>query len=71
MRRGKGGRILIFDTIFTNRESPAQFENRIRPRVYGRRITHGRSYHTQYEKASSVAYGFSPIKIHFSDYPKS
>ena len=51
----------------SNPESPAQFENRIKPRLYVRRITRS----TMYEKAragvrkiSSVACGFSPIKVH-------
>ena len=61
------------------RESPAQFENRIKPRVYIRRITGS----TMYEKAAFcqpektegkfifIACEFSPIKIHFPDQPKS
>ena len=58
------------------RESPPQFDNRIRARVYVRRITRS----TMYQKApfclpglaiSSVACGFSSIKIDYSDYPKS
>ena len=62
-----------------NRDSPAQFENRIKPLMYARCITRS----TVYEKSSillsgtgvgnisSVACGFSPIQIHFSDYLKS
>ena len=65
----------------TNRESRAQFENRIKPQVYIVSIT--RSTCSKYKKSfillagtgvrktSSVACGFSPIRIHFSDYPKS
>ena len=61
-----------------NLESSAQFGKRIEPRVYVRRIARS----TKYEKApiliartgvrtiSSLACGFSPIKIHFSDYLK-
>ena len=58
-------------TSWGNRESPAQFENRIKPRVYVRRITRS----TMYKKSSillartgvreiiSVACGFCPIKF--------
>ena len=63
------------------RESPPQFENRIKARVYVRSITHS----TIYQKApfysqnwrmeiSSVACGFSSINminIDYSEYPKS
>ena len=55
-------------------ESPSQFENRIMPRVYVRRITRS----TMYQKAPfckpELVYGtcgFSSIKIEYSDYPKS
>ena len=63
------------------RENPAQFEILFKPRVYVRHIT--RTCSTMYEndpfllagtgvrKISSVACGFSPIKIYISDYPKS
>ena len=58
----------------TNRESPAQFENRIKPWMYVRPITR-RTMNllagTGVRKISSVVCGFSLIKIHFSDYPKS
>ena len=63
--------------IGINWECPAQFQNRIRPQVYVRRITRS----TMYEKASfvsrndirkisSVACVFSPITIHYFDYLK-
>ena len=66
----------------SNKESPAQFENLIKPRVYVRRITRSITRSTMYKKApllavtgvreiSSEACGFSTIKIHFSDYQKS
>ena len=62
-----------------NRESPTQFENRIKSRMYVRRITHSSMYEksplllagTGVRKISSLACWFSPIKINFSDYPKS
>ena len=60
------------------RESPPQFENRIMARVYVRSITRSTMYQkapflagTGVWKISSVACGFSSIKIHYSDYPKS
>ena len=61
-----------------NRESSAQFENRIKPWEYVRRITRSTTCEKRYilltgtgvRKMSSVACRFSPIKIHFS-YPKS
>ena len=46
------------------RETPAQFENRIKPQVYVRRIT------KKAEKACGKC-EFSPVKIHFSDNLKS
>ena len=51
-----------------NRESPAQFENIIKLSVYVKRVTRSSMYA---RKISSVACGFSHIKIYFSDYPKS
>ena len=50
---------------FFNRESPTQFENRIKPRLYVRRITHSTMYEkaeTGVRKLSSVACGL----IHYS-----
>ena len=64
----------------SNWESLAQFENQIKNRVYIRRITHSTNYvwkssillaRTGERNISSVACRFSPIKTHFSDYPKS
>ena len=57
-----------------NRESPAQLEDRIKPRVYVRLITLSNMYEkssillaeTGVRKISSVAY-----QIHFSDYRES
>ena len=61
-----------------NHKSPAHIKNRIKPRVYVRHITRSKMYNkrldfvgTSVRKISSVASGFSPIKIHFSDYLKS
>ena len=57
-----------------NRESPTQFENRIKHRVYVRCMGRKGPFllaGTGVRKISSVACGFSPIKIHFSDFPKS
>ena len=56
-----------------NRESPAQFENQIKPREYVRRITHSTIYKkssiltagTGVRKISSVVCGFSPFKSIF------
>ena len=65
---------LKVNNYLNNRENPAQFENRIKPRVYVRRITHSTMYGkagTGIRKNSSVACGYSPIKIHFYDYQKS
>ena len=66
---------------FFNRESPVQFENRIKPRVCIRRITQSFTMFvrkssilladTGVKKNSPVACGFIPIKIHFSDPLKS
>ena len=63
------------------RESPAQFENRIKPRVYVRRITRSTLYYVRkssfllagkgVRKISSLACDFSPRKIRLSNYPKS
>ena len=61
------------------RESPVQFENRIKPRVYVRHITCSTMYEkssillagTGVRKVSSVACGFSQSKIYLSDYQKS
>ena len=54
------------------RESLPQLENRIMARVYVRSITHSTMYQkTGVWKISSVACGFSSIKIDYSDYPKS
>ena len=60
-------------------ESLSQFENRSMPLVYGRRITRSTMYQKSSillagngtVKISSVACGFSPVKIDYSDYPKS
>ena len=61
------------------RESPPQFENPIMAGVYVRSITRSTMYQkapillagTGVWKISSVACGFSSIKIDYSDYPKS
>ena len=62
------------------RESPPQFENRIITLVHVRSITRSTMYQkapfcskagTGVWKISSVACGFSSIKIDHSDYPKS
>ena len=61
------------------RESPPQSENRIMARVYVRSITRSTMYQkssillagTSVRKISSVACGFSSIKIDSNDYPKS
>ena len=61
------------------RESPAQFESRIKPRVYVKRITRRTMYQKDpyfYPKNAkgkrvSLAYEFSPSKTLLSDYPKS
>ena len=60
------------------RESQSQFENRIMIWVYIRSIVlhaYTKKLHllagTGIWKISSVAYGFSYIKIDYSDYPKS
>ena len=61
------------------RESQSQFENRIMARVYERSITRSTMYQknsillagTFVWKSSSLACGFSSIKIDYSDYPKS
>ena len=61
------------------RYSQSQFENRIMPRVYVRRITRSIMYQkcsilftrNGTVKISSVACGFSHIKNDYSDYPKS
>ena len=66
-------------TVCINMESPAKFENGFKPRVYERRITCRTMNEkknillagTDVRKLSSVAGGFSPIKIHISDYTKS
>ena len=54
-------------------KAPAQFENRIKPRMYYAKYYVRKSSillaGTGARKISSVACGFSPIKIHFSDYP--
>ena len=73
--------ISLYYTSSVNRESLALFESRIKPRVYVRRITRSCMYTvrkssillagTGVRKISSVARGFSPIKIHFSEYLKS
>ena len=60
-------------THVANQESLAQFENRIKPGVYVRRITHSTMYKkssillagTGLRKISSVACEFSHIKIFF------
>ena len=59
------------------RESPPQFENRIKARVYVRSITLSTMYQKAQlclpelaQKISSEACGFSSIKIDYSDYPK-
>ena len=51
---------LLYIHVRPQWESPAEFENQIKPLVYVRRIMR-----------SSAACGFSPIKFHFSDYTKS
>ena len=56
-------------------ESPAQFENQIKPRGmhYAKYYVRKSSIllaGTGVRKISSVVCEFSPIKIHFSDYPK-
>ena len=64
---------------FCIRESPPQFENRIMARVYVRSITRtcAKKFHFVTVagpgvcKSSSVACGFSSIKIDYSDNPKS
>ena len=56
------------------RESLSQFENGITPRVYIRSITLSTMYQTAIfcePELSSIACGFSSIKIDYSDYPKS
>ena len=61
------------------RERPPRFENQIMARVYVRSIsrTCTKKFHfvtlagTGVCKSSSVACGFSSIKIDYSDYPKS
>ena len=71
------GLYLLFHYII--RESPPQFENRIMARVYVRSITRSTMYQksstllagTGVWKISSVACGFSSIKIDYSDYPKN
>ena len=63
----------IFQTI---RESPSQFENLIMPWVYIRSILRSttKKLHSGSQtgvwKISSVACGFSSVKIDYSDYPK-
>ena len=62
------------------RQQSGKSENRIKPRVYVRRITHSTMFEkaffaillaeTGVRKISSVACGFSPIKIHYFDDPK-
>ena len=67
--------------LYGNRESLALFENRIKPRVYVRRITRSPTNvctkkssimlaGTGVRNISSVSCGFSSIKIYFSDYSK-
>ena len=63
----------IVISFIPNWESLAQFENRIKPRMYVRRITRSIMYSTMYvkkklhlagtgvRKISSVDFGFSPI----------
>ena len=67
-------------TLVTHiRESPPQFENRIMARMYVRSITRSTMYQkcsillagTGIWKISSVACGFSSIKMDYSDNPKS
>ena len=68
------------DVHFCIRESPPHFKNRIMGRVYVRSITRSTMYQNWHSillagtgiwKVSSVACGFSSIKIDYSDYPKS
>ena len=59
-----------------SQESQAQFKNRIKPRVYALRVVQCTKNlyllaGTGVREINAVACGFSPIKIRFSDYPKS
>ena len=68
-----------WNTDKDTQESLAQFKNRINPWVYVRGIPRSTMYEkssillagTGVRKISTVACWVSPIKIHFSDYPKS
>ena len=60
--------------LISIRESPTQSENQIMAGMYVRSITRSTSIllaETGVWKISSVACGFSSIKIDYSDYPKS
>ena len=70
----------LFEIVTGIRESPPQFENQIMARVYVRSIMHSTINVPKSSilfaengavKISSVACGFSPVKIDYSDYPKS
>ena len=63
--------LVLFDV---NQESPVQLKVQIKPQVYLWRILRSSMYvlaGTGIRNIISVACGFSSIKVHFSDYPKS
>ena len=70
--------LILFMMLRSNQESLAQFENLIKLWVFVRCITRSTMYKKLYllartgvRKICSIACGFSPIEIYFSDYPKS